>query len=140
VEELVVLGHPERRVEMLDHDDLDPGLLEEADPFLGIEEERWRCADDHLIRMRVERDHRRPSAAAARLGHEVPEQVLMTEVDTVEDADHGEERPVTFLEPIDPIDDGHIRVDHLRHRPLRQGCRSGPCRGPVGRRSASRSR
>ena len=59
-DEDVVLGHPERRVEVLDDGHLDPGRREPGEPLLGIEQERRRVAQDDLVRVGVERDHGRP--------------------------------------------------------------------------------
>ena len=79
MDELVVLGRAESRVEVLDDDDLDAGLAEHPEPLGRVEEERRRGADENLVRVRIERDDGRPSAALAGLLEEPAEQVPMTE-------------------------------------------------------------
>ena len=90
----VVLRRPERGVEVLDDDDLDAGRAEQPEPLLGVEQERRRRAEDHLVGVGVERDDGRAGVVRLGLQVEVAEQVLVAAVEAVEHADDGEDRPV----------------------------------------------
>jgi len=62
-DEVLVGGHSEALVEMLDDDDLDPGLRQQPLPLRGIEEQGWRFAPQHRVGVGIERHDGRFSRA-----------------------------------------------------------------------------
>ena len=132
VDELVILGRAQSRVEMLDDDDLDAGLAEHPEPFGWVEEEWRRGADENLVRVGIKRDDGRPGTATPGLLDEPAEQIAMTEVNPVEHADDGEQRAVLVAQALDPGDD----LDRPLSHPLPESPgarRPGPCPVPAGR-------
>ena len=121
--ERVVFGRAQRRIEVLDHDHLDARLAEPLEPLGRVHQQRRRaptrissgCESNVMTAGR---------AARGRLLDEVLGRSTMAEMDPVEHADDGEQRPVA--------------PDAGRRRPGR--ARSGPgIRGPRDRSASTRT-
>ncbi len=106
-EEIVVRRMPDRVIEVLDHRDVDAGIGQASEAFVGLEQERRGGARQDLVRMVVEGDDAWVRITGERLADEVIEQVDVSLVEPIEHTDNGEDRAVFGAQPIDAGDDVH---------------------------------
>ena len=102
---------------MLDDRDLDAGRLEQVEALPGVTQQWRRRARDDLVGVVVEGEDGRPGRATLRLAHELLQEVAVSEVEAIEDADHDEQAPQRGLERVEALDDRHRPVFGVRaHR------------------------